>query len=134
MGKKVKGRKRHIVTDVMGNLLAIVVHAANIHDTKLGIHAARQAITRYPTIKKFCADEGYRKTFEMEVATELGLSVEISKRIKPEWEVLPKRWIVERTLSWLNGFRRLAKDYEITTSSEVTNVIISHLVVLLRRL
>ena len=133
-GKKVKGRKRHIVTDVMGNLLAVVVHAANIHDTKSGINPARQAFRRYPTIKKFCADEGYRKTFEAEVSTELGLGVDISKKIKPEWEILPKRWVVERTFSWLNGFRRLSKDYEITTSSEEANVVISHLAVLLRRL
>lgn len=118
----------------MENLLAIIVHAANIHDTKSGINPARQAFQRYPIIKKFCADEGCRKTFEMEVAKELGLSVETSKRIKPEWEVLPKRWIAERTFSWLNGFRQLSKDYEITTSSEETNVIISHLSVLLCRL
>lgn len=90
VGKKVKGRKRHIVTDVMGNLLSVVVHAANIHDTKSGIHPARQAVRRYPTLKKFCADAGYRKTFKMEVAAELGLGEDISKRIKPEWEVLLK--------------------------------------------
>lgn len=133
-GKKVKGRKRHIVTDVMGNLLAVVVHAANIHDTKSGINPAKQAFERYPTIKKFCADEGYRKTFEAEVSAELGLGVDISKRIKPEWEVLPKRWVVERTFAWFGGFRRLSKDYEITTSSEETNVVISLLRVLLNRL
>jgi putative transposase len=81
-----------------------------------------------------CADEGYRKTFEAEVSAELGLGVDISKRIKPEWEILPKRWVVERTFAWLNGFRRLAKDYEITTSSEETNVIISHCHTLIKRL
>lgn len=133
-GKKVKGRKRPIVTDIMGNLLAVVVHATNIHDTKAGIHPARKALQRYPTIQKFCADAGYRKTFELQVAEEFGLGVDISARIKPEWEVLPKRWVVERTLSWLNGFRRLSKDYEISTSSEEANVMISHLAVLLRRL
>ena len=118
----------------MGNLLAVVVHAANIHDTKAGIHPARQALQRYPTIQKFCADAGYRKTFETQVAEELGLGVDISARIKPEWEVLPKRWVVERTLAWLNGFRRLSKDYEVSTSSEEANVMISHFALLLRRL
>jgi putative transposase len=122
------------VTDTMGNLLAVVVHAANIHDTKSGINPARQAFERYPAIKGFCADEGYRKTFEMDVARTLGFGVDISKRIKPGWEILPKRWVVERTFAWLNGFRRLSKDYEITTSSEETNVIIAHANVLLRRL
>lgn len=132
-GKKVKGRKRHIVTDVMGNLLAVVVHAANIHDTKSGINPAKMAFERYPTIKKFCADEGYRKTFEAEVSAELGLSVDISKRIKPEWEVLPKRWVVERTFAWGGHSRRLSKDYEITTKNAETIFVISHLHTLLRR-
>ena len=132
--KKVKGRKRHIVVDTMGNLLAVVVHAANIHDTKAGINPAKQAFSKYPTIRKFCGDEGYRKTFESDALEQLGLDVDISKRIKPEFEVLPKRWIVERTFAWFNGFRRLSKDYEITASSEEVNVIIAHANVLMRRL
>ena len=82
----------------MGNLLAVVVHAANIHDTKAGILAARDAFEKYPSIQRFCADAGYRKTFEQDVSSELGLGVDISVRIKPEWELLPKRWIVERSL------------------------------------
>ena len=101
----------------MGNLLAVVVHAANIHDTKSGILAARDAFEKYPSIQRFCADAGYRKTFEQDVSHELGLGVDISVRIKPEWEVLPKRWIVERSLAWLNNSRRLSKDYEIFVRS-----------------
>jgi len=97
----------------MGNLLAVVVHAANIHDTKSGILAAREAFEKYPSIQRFCADAGYRKTFEQDVSRELGLGVDISARIKPQWEVLPKRWIVE-SLAWLNNSRRLSKDYEIS--------------------
>ncbi len=103
--------------DTMGNLLAVVVHAANIHDTKTGILAAREAFKKYPSIQRFCADAGYRKTFEKNVSQELGLDVDISVRIKPEWEVLPKRWIVERSLAWLNNSRRLSKDYEISVRS-----------------
>ena len=118
----------------MGNLLAIVVHAANIHDTKSGIDPARKAYQRYHTIKKFSGDEGYRKTFEEDIARELGLSVDISARIKPEWEILPKRWVVERTFAWANSYRRLSKDYETTTSSEELHFIISHCSVLLNRL
>lgn len=68
MGEKTKGHKRHIVTDTMGNLLAVVVHAANIHDTKAGIIAAKRAVEKYPSIQRFCADAGYRKTFEKDVA------------------------------------------------------------------
>ena len=94
----------------MGNLLAVVVYAANIHDTKSGILAARNAFEKYPSIQRFCADVGYRKSFEQDVFQELGLGVDISARIKPEWEVLPKRWIVERSLAWLNNSRCLSKD------------------------
>ena len=91
MGEKTKGQKRHIVTDTMGNLLAVVVHVANIHDTKAGIIAAKWAVEKYPSIQRFCADVGYRKTFEKDVAELLGLSVDISKRITSEWQALPKR-------------------------------------------
>ena len=70
--KKVKGRKRDIVVDTMGNMLSVVVHAANIHDTKSGINPAKKAFEKYPTIEKFCGDDGYRKSFEEAVSSELG--------------------------------------------------------------
>ena len=132
-GKKVKGRKRHIVTDVMGNLLAVNVHAANIHDTVSGGDVAVVALKKYPTLQAFCGDEGYRKTFEEYIAT-LNRKVDISKKIKPEWHILPKRWCVERTFSWFNHSRRLSKDYEINPASEKTFVMISHSHTLLKRL
>ena len=101
----------------MGNLLAVVVHAANIHDTKSGILAARDAFGKYPSIQRFCTDAGYRKTFEQDVSRELGLGVDIVTRTEPGWQVLPKRWIVERSLAWINNSRRLSKDYEISLHS-----------------
>ena len=118
----------------MGNILSIYVHAANIHDTKAGIIPACGAFRKYPAIEKFCGDDGYRKSFEIDVFWELGLPVQISARIDPGFVVIPKRWIVERTISWLNNSRRLSKDYEITTKSEEAFVAISHLHTLLRRL
>ena len=121
--------------DVLGCLLAVIVHAANIHDTKGGIAPAKQAYRRYPSIKKFCADAGYRGTFVSDVKEQLGLDVDISEKIKPhQWERLPWRWVVERTLSWLNHSRRLSKDYEISVSSAETMVKISHIHTLLKRL
>lgn len=84
VGGKTKGRKQHIVVDTMGNLLAVVVYTANIHDTKSGIMATKEAFARYPSIQHFCADAGYRKTFELDVSQELGLGVDISARIKLE--------------------------------------------------
>jgi len=128
-----KGRKRHIVVDIMGNLLAAVVHATNLHDTKSGILPARKAFEKYPSIQRFCADAGYRKTFEQDISRELGLKVDISVLIKPEWEVLPKRWIVERSLAWFNNSRRLFKDFEISTHSAQIMCVISAVHTLLKR-
>ena len=118
----------------MGNLLAVVVHAANIHETKSGINPAKQAFEVYPTLKRFCADAGYRGTFVLDLDEILCLGVDISEKIKPhEWEKLPWRWVVERTLSWLGHSRRLSKDYEISVDSAETMVRISHLHTLLKR-
>ncbi len=121
--------------DVLGCLLSVVVHAANIHDTKSGISTAKRAYERYPSIQKFCADAGYRGTFVSDLKEQLELDADISEKIKPhQWEILPWRWVVERTLSWLNHSRRLSKDYEISVSSAVAMVIISHFNSLLKRL
>ena len=99
-----KGRKRHIVTDTMGNLLAIKVHAANTHDTKSGIDPAKKAIKKYPTIKGFCADAGYRKTFVLLVFAILGLFVDIAERISSGFEMpttLRATTMNENLLVWL---------------------------------
>ena len=117
----------------MGNLLAIKVHAANIHDTKSGIDPAKRAYGKCPTIQRVCGDEGYRKSFEEAVAEQLELKVDISKRIKPEFEVIPLRWKVERIFGWANNSRRLSKDYEIKAEHEENMFMISHLHTLLRR-
>lgn len=121
------------MTDIMGNILAIIVHAANIHDTVAGGAVFQKALEKYPSILGVCADAGYRKTFETAVA-QLGRSIDISERIKPDgWQILPKRWRVERTFAWLNHSRRLSKDYEITTKSAENMTIISHISTLLKR-
>jgi transposase len=83
-------------------------------------------------IGRFCGDAGCRRSFEEDVRERLG--VDISARIKPGWEVLPKRRAVERTFSWLNPSRRLSKDVEIKTANAETRVQISHLHTLLRRI
>ncbi|MDE6261646.1 MAG: hypothetical protein K2M42_12485 [Oscillospiraceae bacterium] len=108
-------------------MLSIVVHTANIHDTKADIFTAKQAYERYPFIQKFCADAWYRGTFVFDVDEQLGLGVNSSEKIKPhEWGKLPWRWVVEHTLAWLNHSRCLSKDYEISTASAVAFVKISH--------
>ena len=133
-GKKVKGRKRHIVTDTVGHLLHVKVHAANTHDTVAGCDVFQEALKRYPTLAGVCADAGYRKTMEKFVKDILHKTIEISQRIIPGWTILAKRWVVERTLAWLNPSRRLSKDYEITTKSAETMIMISHSALLIKRL
>ena len=133
-GKKIKGRKRHIVTDTQGHLLHVKVHAANIHDTKAGCEVFEEALKKYPSLQGVCADAGYRKTMEDFVAKVLKKTIEISARITPGWAVLAKRWVVERTFAWLNHFRRLSKDYEIAISSAENMVFIAHSIILLKRL
>ena len=132
--KKIKGRKRHSVTDAQGHLLHVKVHAANIHDTVGGCSVFQEALRKYPNLKGVCADAGYRKTMEEFVEKVLHKTIEISARITQSWAVLANRWIVERTFAWLNHFRRLSKDYEISISAEENNIMIAHSMLLMRRL
>jgi putative transposase len=117
----------------MGNLLAIHVHKANQHDTKGGVYTFEKALYRYPSIQAGCADDGYRGTFKNTFEIFHNIRIDISKQIKPTFEVLPKRWRVERTFAWFGNSRRLSKDYEICTDTEETMCIISHLHTLLKR-
>ncbi|MDR2148966.1 MAG: transposase [Tannerella sp.] len=87
---------------------------------------------KYRTIKAVCGDEGYRGTFSDYVES-LGLTCDISERIKPEFEILPKRWRVERSFAWLGNYRLLSKDYEITASSHENDIMIAHIHTLLPR-
>ena len=113
-GKKTKGIKRHIVTDTMGNLLAIHVHAAYIHDTKGGVYTFEKALFRYPSIIGVCADGAYRKHFRRTFTEFYDKKVEIAQKLTPDFQVIPNRWKAERTFGWANFSRRLSKDYERT--------------------
>ena len=85
--------------------------------------------------QKLYADAGYRGTFVAEAADNLGIEVDIvSRNGSKSWEILPKRWIVERTFAWLNNSRRLSKDYEKTTDSAEAMTRISHIHTLMKRL
>lgn len=133
-GKKVKGRKQHIVTDIAGHLLHVKVHPANIHDGIAGGDVVRGALKKYPTLEGVCGDAGYRKTFEEEMES-LGLTADIVERIQGAgWTILIKRWRVERTFAWMGGSRRLSKDYEILTTSTENMILLSHIATLLNRL
>lgn len=120
------------MVDTMGNLLSVVVHAANVHDTVGGMEVASRAFDKYDTILRFCGDEGYRGMFVDYIACEFDLEVNISERITPRFVILPKRWIVERTLAWFGNSRRLSKDYEVSVESSENMAIISNLHTILK--
>ena len=88
------------MVDTHGRLLGVTVHAANLHDTASGIFHVQYAVTLYLYVKRLCGDSGYRGTFVAEVEEWSGLPVDIVERKKEaSWQVLPKRWIVERTFA-----------------------------------
>ena len=116
-GKKVKGRKRHIIVDTRGHLLHVSVHAANLSDTKAGGAVIERAAEKHPTIEAFLGDAGYRGSAVTFVEETLQLTLHIATKLGEGFTVLPKRWIVERTFGWLGGVRRLAKDFEILTAT-----------------
>jgi putative transposase len=115
--QQVKGRKRHGVVDILGNLVMLVVHSATQSDSVAGCQVLAKASQKHKTIKAFSGDQGYPGTAVEFVKKELGLSLRISVKKEGGFTVLPKRWIVERTFAWLGHFRRLAKDFEMLTST-----------------
>lgn len=125
-GKKIKGRKFHLAVDLNGYLLAVVVHAANIHDSK-GLLLLLEALKGQSScLKTLLADRGYRGVAAQEAAASYGWDLQISNTItdadgvfKPEKD----RWVVERTHAWIGRYRRLRTNYEHTTVMQ-TNMIL----------
>lgn len=134
-GKKIKGRKRTIITDTDGNLLACSVDAANKHDSKLGVKLLVILISKYPTLVQCWADSAYGGHFRKVAQNDYDLHVEIVKGLKEQgFHVQPRRWKVEQTFAILGKFRRLAKDYEHTVASAASVLNIAWILVLLPRL
>jgi putative transposase len=120
-GKKVKGRKRHIIVDTAGLIWAVVVHPANIQDAQGGRLVLLKLLDKAPRLEVILADQIYRGSLALIAKLLGGWKLEIVKREPGSkgFTVLPKRWVVERTFAWLGRNRRLSKDYErLTTTSE----------------
>ena len=136
-GKKIKGRKRHIVTDTQGNLVGLIVHEASIQDRDGAPCVLASIRHRYPWLRHIFADGGYAGDKLRQALKRIGeWTIEIIKR--SDWaqgfEILPRRWVVERTFGWLGRCRRLAKDFETTIASAVAWTFVAHIRVLTRRL
>ena len=134
--KKVKGRKHHILVDTIGLLLIVVVHTANIQDRDGAKLVLEQVKDSSPRLKLIWADAGYSGKLVDWVNSVCGWMLEIVKRsddIKG-FQVLPRRWVVERTFGWLGRYRRLSKDYEGLTESSQAFIYAAMVHIMIRRL
>lgn len=113
-GKKVEGRKRHIVTDTLGLLLVVMVTTASVQDRDGGADILKLLHKLVPTVRHVFADGGYAGRLVKKAKRYWELTVEVVKKPprQPGFSVLPRRWVVERTFAWLMRWRRLVRDYE----------------------
>ena len=136
-GKRVKGRKRHIVTDTAGSLLAVQVHAANIQDNHGAVPLLKYIGLIYPKLRHIFADRVYRGNKLLDAIDEFGKwTIEIVTRSQSvgTFKAEPKRWVIERTIAWLNRCRRLSKDFEKTIASAEAWILLASIRLLSRRL
>lgn len=135
-GKKIKGRKRHIVTDTIGLVLGVIITAANAHDGTIGVKVFGKIKTLLQRVGKVFADGTYKGTFEQFIKEFLEAEVEISSRPPSEKGFVPVkvRWVAERTFGWFNFFRRLSKDYEKTVESSAAWVLLANSQIILSRM
>lgn len=147
-GKKISGRKRHLLVDTVGLLLKVKVHAADILDNKGGKLLLENLKTEFPSVSHCWADMGYRGDFPGWCKENLGWMLEIVKRPSkwgrylqgvepppmPRFTVLKRRWVVERTIAWLGRNRRMSKDYEFLTQTSESFIYAAMSRLMLKRL
>jgi putative transposase len=137
-GKKINGRKRHVLVDTMGLILRVMVLPANIQDRD----AARQLLKAFfggpqprRRVRHIWADGGYAGTLREWSRRFMRCTIEIVKRTELHtFKVLPRRWVVERTFGWLGRYRRLSRDYERQAKSAETFVYLAMIRLTLTRL
>lgn len=135
--KRVKGRKRHIVTDTEGSLLALLVHPANVQDNHGAVPLLRSLGRRFPKLRHVFADRVYRGEKLLNALADLGTwTIEIVTRSQSlgTFKAEPRRWVVERTFAWFGRRRRLARDFEMTIASAEAWVVVASVQLLTRRL
>jgi putative transposase len=136
-GKKIKGRKEHIIVDTLGLPMAAKVHAANIYDSIGAIQPVKELRYLYPRLKKIIADGGYRGEPLAAAVKEMGWELSVVLRPKEsskKFHVLPLRWIVERTFSWIENYRRMTIDYERKIESAEAMLQITFCQIMLKKL
>lgn len=135
-GKKVSGRKRHLLVDVMGLVLAVVVHSAGIQDREGAKLVFDRVRKQYERLTLIWADGGYAGKLVAWVKESCGRDLAIVKRNDDlkGFHVLPRRWVVERTFGWLGRYRRMSKDYEFHPETSETMVHVAMIHLMVRRL
>jgi transposase len=122
-GKRIKGRKRHIVTDTLGLLLVLMVTAASLQDTTGGRALMDTLAADHPSVTKAWVDSGYKRSV-IERGAAYNIDVEVVSKAAGQkgFQPLPKRWAVERTFGWLALHRRLVRDYETLPNRSETMI------------
>lgn len=136
-GKKINGRKRHIVVDTLGLMVGLVIHSAGIQDRDGAPDVLKTILKRWPWLRHIFADGGYAGPKLKGRLEKVGkFTLEIVKRSDRAegFELLPRRWVVERTFAWLGRCRRLAKDFEKTIASSEAWIYIANIRFLTRRI
>ena len=135
-GKNVNGRKRHILVDTMGLLLVVLVHAAHIQDRDGAKLLLNKVKCRFTRLRLIWADGGYKGKLVDWVRETHGWVLEIVKGNKDVkgFQVLPRRWVVERSFAWLCRYRRLSKDYEVLTETSEAMIYAAMVRLMVRRL
>ena len=150
--KKVKGRKRHVVTDTCGLVLAVCVLSANVQDRDGAEPVFARVVQKYPSVSKVWADSAYAGRCSARLRERFGLDIEVVRRschgvlaragtgqltlpgIETGFEVLPRRWVIERTNAWSDRPRRMAKEYDQLPAVGEAWMWLTHARLLVRRL
>jgi putative transposase len=133
-GKKVTGRKRHIVVDTLGLLLCVIVHTASLQDRDGARLVLGKLKSLFPNLNVIFADGGYAGKLVQWVEQLKAFILRIVKRTDKGFKILPKRWIVERTFGWFGKYRRLSKDYECLAENSEATIKLAMINIMLRRI